>query len=239
MMPHQDQPALEGLVTRLRQRSGVVGIAVGGSVARGVVRVSSDLDVLIIVDVGDPSRVEAFRYAGRLTEALFLREDILRDIVEDARGGVQTIATWAGARILYDTNGRLGALLAALETRHQRGPAPLTTEERDYALFEVAHVRALTEEIAASPTSTDQATCRLLIASATRIVADILLRRARRWPVGWRQTLSALRVLDADVVTLAERALTAPISDAVDAAQGLLDHAQHALDGLLCQSRDA
>ncbi len=230
-----EQPALAELVVQLRRRAGVVGIAVGGSVARGAARAGSDLDILVLVDVnaGTPSRVEAFRYAGRPTEVLFLREDALRDIVRDEPGGTQTISTWAGARILDDTDGRLAGLLAALEARYRRGPSPLTAEERDYALFEMEHARALIGEAAASSAPTEQATCHLLIAGATHIAANILLRRAHRWPVGWRQTLRALRALDSAAAALAERALAAPNGDAVDAAQGLLDHAQRALDGPL------
>jgi len=109
----------------------------------------------------------------------------------------------------------------------------MTQEERDYAIFELAHVRGLIAEAAVGAAPTDEATCRLLIAVATRLVVGALLHQAQRWPVGWRQTLPALRALDADAAALAERTLTAPGAAAVDATFSLLDRAERALGGPL------
>lgn len=94
--------ALEELVSSLRRRVGVVGIDVGGSFARGEAGASSDLDILVLTDAGEPSRVEAFRYAGRPTEALFMRANTLQIALDNARQGAQTVATWAG-RASYTT----------------------------------------------------------------------------------------------------------------------------------------
>ncbi len=229
-MPRGDLAILEGLVASLQERPGVVGIAVVGSFARGEVRSGSDIDVVVLTDVGNPYHVEGFEYAGRAAEVLFVREDTIRSWLADPHQRAQAIATWAGGRVLHDTGRRLAVLLAQIEEQHRRGPAPMTAEDGEYARFELTHLRQLVEE-AAMPTS--QSTCRLLIAAAIRAATEALLRDAQRWPVGWRTTLPALRSLDAEAADLAERALTEPVATAVNAARALIDRALGVLGGPL------
>ncbi len=228
-MPSGGLAALEPLTAALRQRTGVVGIAVVGSFARDEVRPGSDLDVVVLTDPETSRRVEVFEYADHLAEVLFIPESAIRAALDNPRGGAQMIATWAGGRVLHDTDDRLSTLLAEIETLYRQGPADMTQEEREYARFELAHLWGLIEETASSPTRTGRATCRLLIAPAVRAVTDSLLRHARRWPVGWRATLPALRSLDARAADLAARALTEEDASAVDAARALIDHARHTL----------
>lgn len=228
-----DGAMLEDHANALRLRAGVVGVAAVGSFARGAARPGSDLDIVVLTDSDGPPSVAAFAYADRPTEALFMPERALRAALDDPRRGAQTIATWAGARILHDRDGRLAALLAEVEAVQRRGAAPMTDEEREYARFELTHARGLIEEAAASLSPTDRATCRLLIASTVRGATGTLLRHARRWPVGWRATLPALRALDPEAADRAVCALTAPEADAANAAMTFIDHALRALGGPL------
>lgn len=227
-----DRLDLEPLVSQLKQRAGVLGVVLLGSLARGEGRASSDIDLIALMAPGQPQQVEAFSYGGRPTEVFLVSEADIRAALA-GRLAARTIAIWHGGRVLHDTDNRLAALLAEIEERYRRGRPAMSEEERVYTRFELSHLRGLLGENAAEPSPRAQASYRLLVAMAVRMATEALLAHERRWPVGLRSTLAALESIDRESAALAQQALVAAPGSGSQLVQNLLERTQERLGGAL------
>ncbi|MET7639279.1 nucleotidyltransferase domain-containing protein [Streptomyces sp. NPDC005438] len=114
-----------------------LGALLGGSAARGRASATSDLDVVVLLPDGDPSRREVVRHEGTLAE-LFLHtaEDAPRHFERDRglrRGTV--LFLYDEGLVLTDPRGRLARVREQARAVLAAGPPPLTPDEGERARY--------------------------------------------------------------------------------------------------------
>jgi len=187
---------------------GAVAAVLAGSTVNGVPTVTSDLDIVVVLDGPPAPYRETIRAAGRPVELFVHTEDSLAYwYARDASDGHCTLAHMMATGAALTDDDRVSDLQASARRHVAAGPPVWTDAELAYRRY------ALTDALDDLAGATDQDERDVLASQITAMAAELALHTRGAWLGRGKWLVRQLRTSDARLCTDLMAAHRAAVSD--------------------------